>query len=120
MIKLTTLTKTLTEAALDKLTELQRNFMTGEQDPDEEDMWERMGIQRPDYAPEEEVDMDSITFVDSDFEYEEGSALVKPSRIDLILEVKNGSEVFMESGKSFTAKESPEEIHRLMSECGNF
>lgn len=118
MIRLTTITKVLTEAAEKKLDELQNQYMTGEQDPHEEDMWSRLGIPRPEGEDDSFDEPGGITFEDSDFENVEGYALVKPSRIDLILQKEEGSEVFLESGKSFTAKETPEEIEQLIGVRG--
>lgn len=114
MIKLTTLSKVLTEAAEKKLDELQSQFLMDEQEP-EEDMWSKMGIQRPPGMESEEQDpLTGFTFEETDFKYVEGKALVKPSRIDLILQTEQGSEVYMESSKSFTTRETPEEIERLI------
>lgn len=120
MIRLTTLTKVLTKAAEEKLAALEEEFLKEvSEDPEpEEDMWSRMGINKPDYLEEEDGNPMDVRFEESDFEYKEGIALVKHSRIDLILAVGDNSEVFMESGKSFTAKHTPEEIEKLIEQHG--
>lgn len=113
MIRLTTLTSVLTEAAEKKLEEWHNKYNPGGQEP-EEDMWEKMGIQRPDLGDEEEPKHPEMVLEDSDFEYEEGYALVKPGSIDMIVSTETGSEVYLESGKSVTVKETPEEVEGMI------
>lgn len=123
MIRLTTLTKVLTDEAEEKLDRLEAKLL--EQDlknpgMGEEDKWSRMGIQKPDYVEENERGLDSISFEEADFKYEEGVAIIKPSSVDLIVDVLveevRYSEVFLDSGKSLTVKHSPEEVQKLIEE----